>query len=241
MPSRRRSALVDKLVVDQPGRPQQAILDELRRVILDGAVPPGTPIPLADVADLFGVSQIPVRESLKTLIGEGLVSHRSNAGYAVAQLTSQELREMYIVRETLEAASLAAAIANATDEDRAAVVAANDVLQQAIRDDDPATYHRQSRNFHLALTRPSRMYRLLRMLESAWNVTEPVQSMVHVRPADRAELHADHCQMLEAFLAGNVERLLTVAELHAQRLNAVIATLPTDTGLLVSADISSAQ
>lgn len=241
MPSRRRSALVDKLVVDQPGRQQQAILDELRRVILDGAVPPGTPIPLADVADLFGVSQIPVRESLKTLIGEGLVSHRSNAGYAVAQLTSQELREMYIVRETLEAASLAAAIANATDEDRAAVVAANDVLQQAIRDDDPATYHRQSRNFHLALTRPSRMYRLLRMLESAWNVTEPVQSMVHVRPADRAELHADHCQMLEAFLAGDVERLLTVAELHAQRLNAVIATLPTDTGLLVSGDISSAQ
>ena len=233
--------MVDKLVIDQPGRPQQAILDELRRVILDGAVLPGTPIPLADVADLFGVSQIPVRESLKTLIGEGLVSHRSNAGYAVAQLTPQELREMYIVRETLEAASLAAAIANADDQDRAAVVAANAVLQQAVRDDDPLTYHRESRSFHLALTRPSRMYRLLHMLESAWNVTEPVQTMLHVRPEDRAELHADHCHMLDAFLAGDVERLLTVAELHAQRLNAVIATLPTETGLLASADISSAQ
>ncbi|WP_123023530.1 GntR family transcriptional regulator [Mycolicibacterium stellerae] len=241
MPSRRRSALVEKLVVDQPGRPQHAILDELRRVILDGAVPPGTAIPLADVADLFGVSQIPVRESLKTLIGEGLVSHRSNAGYTVAQLTPQELREMYIVRETLEAASLAAAIANANDEDRAAVLAANDVLAQAIRDDDPVTFHRQSRNFHLALTRPSRMHRLLHMLESAWNVTEPVQSMVHVRPADRAELHADHCLMLDAFVGGDVEQLLTAAEVHAQRLNAVIATLPTDTGLLVSGDISSAQ
>ena len=91
-----------------PGRPQQAILDELRRVILDGAVLPGTLIPLAEVADLFGVSQIPVRESLKTLIGEGLVTHRSNFGYTVAQLTAQELREMYIVRETLESAALAA-------------------------------------------------------------------------------------------------------------------------------------
>lgn len=48
---------------------------------------------------------------------------------------------MYIVRETLESASLAVAIANATDADRAAVIAANDVLQQAIRDDDPVTYH----------------------------------------------------------------------------------------------------
>lgn len=76
------------------------------------------------------------------------------------------------------------------------------------------------------------MYRLLHMLESAWNVTEPVQSMLHVRSADRAELHADHCQMLDAFVAGDVERLLTTSELHAQRLNAVIATLPTDMGML---------
>ncbi len=241
MPHRRHSALVDQLVVDQPGRPQQAILDELRRVILDGAVPPGSPIPLAEVAELFGVSQIPVRESLKTLIGEGLVAHRSNSGYSVAQLTAQELREMYIVRETLESASLAAAVANATVEDRATIVAVNDVLQQAIRDNDPVTYHRQSRQFHIALTRPSRMHRLLHMLEAAWNVTEPVQSMVHVAPSDRAQLHVDHCKMLDAFLAGNVEQLLTVSELHAQRLNAVIATLPADTGLLVSPDISSAK
>jgi len=238
---RRRSALVDRLVVDQPGRPQQAILDELRRVILDGAVPPGTPIPLAEVADLFGVSQIPVREALKTLIGEALVAHQSNLGYTVAQLTPQELREMYIVRETLEAASLASAVANATAVDRAAIVAANDVLQRAIDDDDPLTYHRHSRQFHLALTRPSRMFRLLHMLEAAWNITEPVQSMVHVAPSDRARLHADHRQMVDAFLGGDVEQLLTAAELHAQRLNSVIATLPTDTGLLLASDISSTQ
>jgi len=240
MAPRRRSALVDTLVVDRPGRPQQAILDELRRVILAGAVPPGTLIPLAEVAELFGVSQIPVRESLKTLIGEGLVSHRSNAGYAVAQLTPQELREMYIVRETLESASLAVALANATDEDRAAIVAANEELQRALRDDDPAAYHRQSREFHLALARPSRMHRLLHMLESAWNVTEPVQSMVHVGPTERAALHADHCELVRAFLAGDVERLLDTSERHSQRLNAVIATLPTDTGLLAT-DISSPQ
>jgi DNA-binding GntR family transcriptional regulator len=141
----------------------------------------------------------------------------------------------------LESAVLAASAANATDDDRAAVIAVNDILQQAIRDDDPVTYHRQSREFHLALARPSRMYRLLHMLESAWNVTEPVQSMVHVSPTDRAALHADHCQMVELFLASDVEQLLTIAELHAHRLNSVIATLPTDTGLLVAPNISSMQ
>ncbi|QIS11243.1 GntR family transcriptional regulator [Nocardia arthritidis] len=240
MPSRRRSALLARLVVDEPGRPR-VILGELRRVILDGAAPPGTVIPLREVAELFEVSHIPVREALKTLIGEGLVTHRPHGGYAVAQLTPHELREMYIVRETLETASLAAAVANATEADRAELRRVNSLLEQAIRDDDPMTYHRQSRNFHVALTKPSRMFRLLHMLESAWNVTEPVQSMVHVGRADRVRLHTDHALLLDAFLARDIDRLLDRAERHHRRLATVIATLPTDTGLLVPEDISVAQ
>ncbi|WP_433598417.1 GntR family transcriptional regulator [Nocardia sp. CA-135953] len=240
MPPRRRSALLARLVVDEPGRPQ-VILGELRRVILDGAVPPCTVIPLREVAELFGVSHIPVREALKTLIGEGLVTHQPHGGYAVAQLTSNELREMYIARETLETASLAAAARNATDADRARLLEVNSLLEQAIRDDDPVAYHRQSRHFHVALTKPSRMFRLLHMLESAWNVTEPVQSMVHIGRGDRVRLHTDHALMLDAFMARDVDRLLLIAERHHRRLETVIATLPTDTGLLAPEDISIAQ
>ncbi|MEV0251731.1 GntR family transcriptional regulator [Nocardia sp. NPDC050712] len=241
MPPRRRSALLARLVVDEPGRPK-IILGELRRVILDGAVPPCTKIPLREVAELFGVSHIPVREALKTLIGEGLITHQPHGEYTVAQLTADELREMYIVRETLETASLAAAVRNAGPADRAALRELDERLEQAIRDDDPVAYQRRSRDFHIALTRPSRMFRLLHMLESAWNVTEPVQSMVHIGPADRALLHTDHSLMLDAFLAGDADRLIQVAEQHHRRLEAMIATLPTDTGLLAPAeDISFAQ
>jgi DNA-binding GntR family transcriptional regulator len=85
------------------------------------------------------------------------------------------------------------------------------------------------------------MYRLLHMLEAAWNVTEPVQSMVHVTASDREVLHADHSEMLDAFLAGDAELLIEKSHRHAQRLNAVIATLPTDTGLLAPPDISFVQ
>ncbi|WP_040795595.1 GntR family transcriptional regulator [Nocardia higoensis] len=239
MPPRRRSALLARLVVDEPGRPQ-IILGELRRVILDGAVPPRTAIPLREVAELFGVSHIPVREALKTLMGEGLVTHQPHSGYTVAQLTAAELREMYIVRETLETASLAAAARHATEADIEALLGVNADLEAAIRDDDPVAYHRLSRHFHVALTRPSRMFRLLHMLETAWNVTEPVQTMVHVDRADRILLHTDHAHLLDAFLARDVDRLLTAAETHHRRLESVIATLPTDTGLLAPEDVPAA-
>jgi len=233
MADRRHSAALFKAVVGRDAGSTQNIVDELRRVILDGAVPPGTPVPVGEVAEMFGVSHIPVRESLKTLTGEGLVQHRPNAGYAVAQLTASELAEMYIVRETLESAAMAAAVLNATDHDRTYLSEVHETLEQALKFDDAQAYHRYSRLFHMALSRPSRMLRLVHMLESAWNITEPVQLMVHVEPGQRTVLHEDHRVMLDAFLAGDTESLLSAAAVHNKRLNAVVESLPTDTGLVI--------
>jgi DNA-binding GntR family transcriptional regulator len=235
MTVRQHSAQLFKVAVHRmgsSGASQQMIVDELRRVILDGAVPPGTPIPVGEVAEMFGVSPIPVRESLKTLTGEGLVQHRPNAGYAVAQLTGSELAEMYLVRETLESAAMTAAMHAADDADRDHLCEVNRSLEQALKFDDAQAYHRQSREFHLALSRPSRMLRLVHMLESAWNITEPVQLMVHVEHTQRVVLHEDHQHMLAAFLARDANELLATSQIHNKRLNDVVAALPADSGLV---------
>lgn len=241
MNARRRSGFVAQLRVTGDDRSQAAILDELRRVILDGAAAPGTPIPIGAVAHIFGVSPIPVRESLRTLIGEELVTQRPNHGYAVAQLTATEFAEMYIVRETLETAALRVAVHKATDAERAEAEAVHSRLEAATRADDPVAYHRLSRVFHLSLTRPSNMLRLLHMLEAAWNITEPVQPMVHVPSDARTGLHSDHRQMLNAFLSGDAPALLAAVEKHNCHLNEVIASLPTGTGLLADEDIHFPQ
>lgn len=219
-------------MVDRRGGAQQTVVAELRRLILNGDAPPGTPVPLSDVAEMFGVSHIPVREALKTLIGEGLVTHRPNAGYTVSQLTVQELYEMYIVRESLEMAAHTVAVVRATEEDQEVAKVANERMRQAIRDGDAAAFQRESRNFHFALARPSGMQRLLRMLEVSWNMIEPSQPMKYVAPDDHVRLNADHDEMLEAFLARDAVHLRAVSERHAHSLNEVIAALPTDSGLL---------
>jgi DNA-binding GntR family transcriptional regulator len=233
MPDRRHSAALFRAAVGRDGSSHQNVVDELRRVILAGAVPPGTPVPVAELAEMFGVSHIPVRESLKTLTGEGLVQHRPNSGYSVAQLTASELAEMYLVRETLESAAMAAAVLHATDADRTHLSEVHHTLEQALKFDDAQAYHRYSRRFHMALSRPSRMLRLVHMLESAWNITEPVQLMVHVEQSQRAILHDDHRVMLVAFLAGDADALLEASAVHNKRLNTVVASLPTDTGLVI--------
>ncbi|WP_432843087.1 GntR family transcriptional regulator [Dactylosporangium sp. CA-092794] len=228
---RRRSVLVSLLAGRPGGSSQGEILEELRACILDGEVPPGTPIPVDGVAASFGVSRIPVREALMTLIGEGLVDHRPHLGYRVAKLTAQEFGEIYLVREALETAALRVAIGLARGDDDERAGAAHAALEVAVRAGDGRAYHRESRRFHLALIRPCRMRRLLHMLGTAWNMTEPLQPMTHLGTADRELLHRDHAEMLAAFTARDADALITVCGAHHRRLQSCIALLPRDTGL----------
>ncbi len=233
---RRRSVLISRLAGKPMGSSQSVILDELRACILDGEVPPGSPIPVDGVAAAFGVSRIPVREALMTLIGEGLVDHRPHLGYRVAQLTAQEFGEIYLVREALETAAMRVAVSFARDEDDEQARAAHAALEAAVAAGDPRAHHRESRRFHLALIRPCRMRRLLHMLGTAWNMTEPLQPMAHLDGADRQLLHRDHAGMLEAFIARDTDALIRVCTEHHRRLQTFIALLPQHTGLFAEPD-----
>jgi DNA-binding GntR family transcriptional regulator len=78
------------------------IADSLRAAILDGGYRPGERIRQEDVAARSGASRIPVREALRMLDAEGLVTLVANSGAWVTKLTLDECAEMYMIRERLE-------------------------------------------------------------------------------------------------------------------------------------------
>ncbi|MCK9877679.1 GntR family transcriptional regulator [Frankia sp. Ag45/Mut15] len=217
---------VATLSTDWDGSAREAILGELKRVILDGAAGPGLPIPVDEVAARYQVSRIPVREALMSLVGEGLVEHRARAGYTVAALTPAELREFYLVREALEASALAAAVRRATAADDERVLAAHVATAAAIEAGDARGHHRESRRFHLALVNAGAMPRLARMYESAWNMTEPARPMDHAPRDVVTALNEDHERMLAAFAARNAPALLEISRLHHARLRASLPGSP---------------
>lgn len=222
---RRQSGIVSLLTREDAYVSGPQVLSELRRVIASGAVPPGSPIPLDDVAAFFGVSLIPVREALKTLLGEGLLEHQPRLGYTVTALSQAELDELYVVRGALEAAALEAAVRQSSRADHERAAAIHALLERAVAADDAAGFQRASREFHEALLAPCRMPRLLHMLDIAWNLTEPVQTMMRTTEQDRAGMREDHRRMLDAFVARDAEALKAVAEAHHDRLTACIARI----------------
>jgi len=82
------------------------VLEELRRLILEGELSSGNQIRESRLAAELGVSRTPVREALHRLEQEGLVTNRPGKGFAVAILSAEEAQELYPLRALLEPVAL---------------------------------------------------------------------------------------------------------------------------------------
>lgn len=79
------------------------VTDRLRQAILSGRFAPGEKLVERELCDSFGISRTLLRESLQHLQAEGLIQIVLHRGPSVASLTAEEARDIYKVRESLEA------------------------------------------------------------------------------------------------------------------------------------------
>src|SRR5689334_1338621 len=79
-----------------------AIADEIRSLVTRGVLAPGLQLRQTDLAERFSASRVPVREALKLLTAEGVVTHDVNRGFFVTALSSDEARQLYRMRHLLE-------------------------------------------------------------------------------------------------------------------------------------------
>ncbi|MFT4041659.1 MAG: GntR family transcriptional regulator [Gordonia sp. (in: high G+C Gram-positive bacteria)] len=214
--------LVAQLAETRSGNDRANVVEELRRLILSGGAPPGTHIMPGEVADAFQVSPIPVREALKTLVGEGLVEHRRNSGYRVSRLSLAELNEIYFVRGILEQAALSRAVNNISAADLALARSYHDEMVTATKYQDGMAFHTASRLFHMTLATPCAMLRLLNMFAATWNLTEPFQVMRAVDSDTQVKFNADHAELLAAFTDRDTAAVLEAARAHHNRIEAAI-------------------
>jgi DNA-binding GntR family transcriptional regulator len=84
------------------GNMPEAVADAVRQAILDGVLPPGAWLREAEIARELQVSRTPVRDAFRILAAEGLVNINANQGAVVSQMTSEDVIELYVMREVLE-------------------------------------------------------------------------------------------------------------------------------------------
>ncbi|MCM4076414.1 GntR family transcriptional regulator [Paractinoplanes hotanensis] len=86
-----------------PALIRSQVTDNLRQAILDRRLAPGQRLIERELVEMTGVSRTSVREALRELAAEGLVTAIPNKGTVVASVSAEEARQIYQVREALEA------------------------------------------------------------------------------------------------------------------------------------------
>lgn len=95
---------------------EEAVADSLRLAIIRGAFWPGEKLDLLALSDRLGVSRSPIREALRTLAAEDLVTIVPHRGVLVKDRTADELEQLFFIRATLEGAAARRAASAMTDE-----------------------------------------------------------------------------------------------------------------------------
>lgn len=96
---------------------QDLVLHALRDAILSAVLVPGARLRQEELADVFGTSRIPVREALRALEYEGLVTSEPHRGFTVTALDADDVEEVYDLRILLESHAVRLALPLLTDED----------------------------------------------------------------------------------------------------------------------------
>jgi DNA-binding GntR family transcriptional regulator len=86
------------------------VVEELRNAILTGAFQPGQRLLETDLAEQYQVSPTPVREAMRELETEGLVSSEPHRGVRVAEANVDEMREFYLIRMAMEELAMSLAM-----------------------------------------------------------------------------------------------------------------------------------
>ncbi|MBK5518206.1 MULTISPECIES: GntR family transcriptional regulator [unclassified Pseudomonas] len=203
-----------------PAHMARAVIEEtLRSAILDGRIPCGTALRQQDLADFFGVSRMPVREALRQLEAQSLLSVIAHKGAVVAPLVQGDAVETYALRILLESQALRLSIPLLTAED----------IEQAARHIDDLETERDfteigrlNRLFHMALYSKAPNRRLLRLVEEGLNEEERFLRF-NLEAMNLGELsQEDHRALLRAVGDRDVEGAVRLLEQHLNRAVEVI-------------------
>ena len=201
------------------------IADSIYRAVLTGEMAPGDRIRQEEIAEQFGASRLPVREALRILESEGLVTLVANSGAWVSKLNLEECVEIYKIRERIEPLLLAESIPNLTDE---TISRLEELMTEIEADEDIEKFLKFDREFHLLSYEGASMPSAQSMVVRFWNTTQQyrrafAELIGHER---RWIIESEHRLLMEAIRRRDTEEAERVLLGHIRRTRLELANHP---------------
>lgn len=207
------------------------VVQAIRERIVSGELAPGTRLVESRLSQELGVSRMPVREALRTLAVEGVLTVEPRRGASVASYTPEQVRELVEVRATLEGlnAKLAARRLNPEMTSRLKSILAEGA--RTAKTDDVAKLQEDNKNFHDALASVAANSVLRELVRSLRERTAPIFAPYSRKRA--RQNWEEHAAIVRAVIAGDAELASLLAARHVYNAAQVVPhALPADGAVL---------
>jgi DNA-binding GntR family transcriptional regulator len=196
------------------------IMEAVRTQILRGELPAGQRLRQAELAQSLRVSPVPLREALRGLEAEGLVTFLPFKGAVVTPVTLEEIEEVQDLSMALELALVPRILPRLAADDLAMLRALSEELDSGNRTPETVI------EFYRVLFQPAGRPQMLRIIESMiWRTVRFFPLMQAIR-ADLREVHPTREELIAAFESGEVDRAREVLlAFHQVRVEALIGAL----------------
>lgn len=187
------------------------IFDALREAITEGELKDGDLLRQDQIATMFNVSRIPVREALTRLEEQGLVTNQRYKGSVVTSLSLDEISELFEFRALLEGEVIRQAVERITDE---TLAEATTYADQFARETDNSLWGNLNRQFHYTLYKDcQRPYHLQIISNALANVSRYLRAqLVLTSGIERAR--REHAGILDAAIRRDSEAASALTRAH---------------------------
>ncbi len=196
-----------------------AVAATLRAAIVRGVLRAAEPLKADDIAAQLGVSHIPVREALRQLESEGLVTIYPNRGAIVASLEARDVLEIYDIRKTLESAALRQSLPQLT---KPTLRRAEAILAEYELETDTRRWGELDLEFHATLYTLEDRPRLLGIINTLRNQVDRYFHVFPLAVKQRDAFQRDHRAILKACAQGDVDLAVQTLETHLERTATVL-------------------
>jgi DNA-binding GntR family transcriptional regulator len=203
----------------------QEVAERLRERIFSHELPPGTWVDEQALAEQYGISRTPLREALKVLASEGLVTLKPRRGCYVTEISERDLDEVFSVMAMLEGECARASAGRASAAELKQLQAIHAELERAAAEEDIDGFFEANQAFHHALQSIADNRWLLHVIEDLRKVIKLSRHHSLFSEGRLEQSLAEHRAILDALLARDAERAEALMRAHIRSGRAALARI----------------
>ena len=201
---------------------REMVYEELKMQILKGSIIPGTRMMEVELAEEMGVSRTPIREAIRKLEKEGLVTIEPRRGAYASMISTEDMVEILEVRQDLEGLAAYFAADRMTKKQMEELKQVSNSYNKAVKEGNMEAMIKHDTRFHHIIVESCRNKILVQMIEQLQELVLRFRYIYYDNFRRAENMPEEHEAIVAAIAEGDADKARAAADIHIERLKELV-------------------